>query len=324
MTATRRVGFTLIELLVVIAIIAVLIGLLLPAVQKIREVAARTQCTNNLKQIGLAAHAFENANGHLPRASHFPAYGDPAPGSGLTRLLPYLEQENLFRLYDWTQPNTAAVNQPVITTRVKAYECPSAPVVEQVGLYLGQPAYENLTGRAAQRDYVAVWSGSGASPVGPPTDPYGVGALAQVSSWLVAGVPNGQLNPRFSLVTDGTSNTLMFTEQAGATQHWVKGKKVADVNPFNPSANAGWGLYPLARPSTYSADGLTEIDAGYGPCTINCNNQVQRGMYAFHPGGANTVMVDGSVRFLRESLPGPVLFALGSRAGGEVLSNGDY
>lgn len=128
----RRSAFTLIELLVVIAIIAILIALLVPAVQKVREAAARTHCQNNLKQIGLAFHNHESANKHLPPAwtlSVSPLNGGHAWG---TMLLPYLEQDSLYRQYNISQPMFTPGNQAVIRNSVKVFECPSTPIVNRL------------------------------------------------------------------------------------------------------------------------------------------------------------------------------------------------
>ncbi len=125
MNHRNRRGFTLIELLVVIAIIAILIGLLLPAVQKVREAACRVKCQNNLKQLGLAIHNYESALGNYPPGATYPSVSSSVSFSYLARILPYLEQENLGRLFNYDLPYSNAVNKLGGSMRVNTFICPS-------------------------------------------------------------------------------------------------------------------------------------------------------------------------------------------------------
>src|SRR3954451_22849054 len=132
----RRPGFTLIELLVVIAIIAVLIGMLVPAVQKVRESAQRIECANNLSQIGVALHAFHDAKGYLP-GNHRPSASNTVRERWFTKVLPFFEQNNLFKGYDETQNWDSAVNLPFTSTPLKIATCSSSP---DAGRLDGNPA----------------------------------------------------------------------------------------------------------------------------------------------------------------------------------------
>ena len=132
-TRTQRSGFTLIELLVVIAIIAVLVGLLLPAVQKVREAASRASCQNNLKQLGLGLHNFHDTFGYLPYSHRPPTNGTTSPRQGwLLFALPYIEQGNLYSQYDFTIGWQDPANVPVTSTRIKIVECPSSGTIGSV------------------------------------------------------------------------------------------------------------------------------------------------------------------------------------------------
>lgn len=320
----HKAAFTLVELLVVIAIIGILVALLLPAVQAAREAGRRSQCSNNLKQIGLAVLNFESTNKRLPKATYGPEHsGDPTEGSFFTKILPYLEQNNLEQTYDWTKNWGENANQPVINTFVTAYLCPSAPDrLVRVGVMtqgvMGGPAPpgSNPANTGAVGSYMV--SMSFGAPVGPASDPYGVGALCPLTADLM-----GFQNPTIASVTDGTSNSMIVTEQAARSELWIKGRKVADINP-DPFTDwlAPWAGFGAFFVTPYSSDGQTPFSPGFGPCTVNCNNTA--GVYSFHPGGANTLFLDGSVHFVSQTVSSQTLYALISKSGGEVISGDAY
>ena len=301
----RRRGFTLIELLVVIAIIAILIGLLLPAVQKVRDAAARMQCQNNLKQMGLAFHNYENANGFFP-----PAYtvvlSTPSSTSWGTYLLPYLEQDNLYRQYDPNGGLGSAQNQAAISTPVKIFQCPAAQANRR---YTDGP----VPGSA----FVPTW---GATPIswtasaGDYTATTGVRENTLNACWAGGGggdrdgvlEAKTQATPGASFtgtkvlaITDGTSNTILVGELAGRPAAYRAGRQVATFAPFQ---GAGWG--DALNGENWFIGSLfdgTEPAHG-GPCVVNCTNSRGRGLYSFHTAVANILLADGSVRSVSSNL----------------------
>jgi len=314
-----RQAFTLIELLVVIAIIAVLIGLLLPAVQQVREAANRMSCTNNLKNLGLAAHNYHDAYGRFPPGALGPRAGFPQ-FNGLkehgmaTFLLPFVEQSSLFQQYRWDVSWLDPPNQPVVTTQLRVWQCPSAEAnrVHDGSLVTVTPPTEELfSGSAACADYAGILGVHAGlvqtGLVGPLSGPRDVAGYYE-------GVFVVNANSRMADILDGTSNTILMAECAGRPQLWQGRSKVPNVwLTGGPWASRGllWG-----RGATPDGTGF------YGTCAVNCTND--REIYSFHPGGANAVFADGSVHFLQAALNIRILASLITRAGGERLSDGDY
>lgn len=307
LSASRRSGFTLVELLVVIAIIGILISLLLPAVQAAREAARRTQCQNNLKQLGIAVHTFESVNQKLPRTINNPDWGD----SGQYQywgvyILPYIEQVNLQDKYDFAYGYWEPQNQEVYNKRVPVFTCPSAPDPMLIDI----SGIEHYTG-----DYVALEEVVNAA---------GGYDIAGMASYKVDGNGNYRaFNVKFKDIRDGLSNTLIFTENGGAGEIWIDGLATGEyyTHPRDTS-KLGWASGRRLWVTGFSADGQTPEYTFNAPCMINCNNLTWGGIYAFHPSGAMATRADGSVTFLSDSMSGAVLYALCTRQGGEVI--GEY
>jgi prepilin-type N-terminal cleavage/methylation domain-containing protein/prepilin-type processing-associated H-X9-DG protein len=291
----RRPAFTLIELLVVIAIIAILIGLLLPAVQKVREAAARAKCSNTLKQLGLALHNFESARGGFPPCrvnNPPPALGAQKQHTWAPYMFPYLEMGSIASRYNFNVNFDDATdfsvdpkgNVDVIKTDIKLLVCPSAPDGrKQLGNTpdLGVTDYSPTTSVTLSQ-YVTV-------------------ALPTADNSL-RGVLGQNVYRPIAYVTDGTSNTMAFAEDAGRPQTWYMGARWPQDHPPQPAgfraSIGGWaqpnnlinitGWNPAISPPT---------NAFPGPCAVNCDNGED--IYSFHSGGANILMADGAVRFLR-------------------------
>jgi prepilin-type N-terminal cleavage/methylation domain-containing protein/prepilin-type processing-associated H-X9-DG protein len=303
----RQAGFTLIELLVVIAIIAILIGLLLPAVQKVREAAARAQCANNLKQIGLALHNYENTYKAFPpgrtdgTAGRAPWF--PHSHSWTASILSYLEQDTIFKIYHYDTEWNDPTNYPAIQSQLVVFNCPSVPA---------GPRQDPIAGDPYCGDYSTI---NGVHP------PVGINCfgLVRISSdedprLLGALIKNHR--SRMVDIQDGASNTILVAEDAGRPQAYAADGMIATVMPV--TKEGGW-----ADPGApFSIDGSNPDGTINGPCALNCSNNSE--VYAFHPLGANVVFCDGSVHFLRKDINLCVLAALSTRSGGEQASPTDY
>lgn len=320
----HRTGFTLIELLVVIAIIAILIGLLVPAVQKVREAAARLQCENNLKQLALACHSYENIYRRMPTL-----YASGTNDSWIVQILPFIEQTALANQYtpgNWTLP----ANATVVDTPIPIVTCPSS----------GQPQNVTIVGAAfgeiALTDYFAVTGANATSyahaygsPV--PTD------LSGVFGPQTPEGPSAPLGRRLLAVTDGLSNTALIGEMSGRPWPFIAGDKkltsTADPSyptylPAHPATDSGgnilafsngtggWAHNDNFNVTTWSADGRLQST---GACSVNCSNY--RGVYSFHQGGANMVFGDGSVRFVPTNVSEQSFMAILTATCGEVFTD---
>jgi prepilin-type N-terminal cleavage/methylation domain-containing protein len=305
-TRRLRQGFTLIELLVVIAIIAVLIGLLLPAVQKVREAAARMKCANNLKQIALAAHNYESSN------QRFPPGLDSVNWIGvLAYLLPYIEQDNVYKQIPTTEFSASTsttpwwgsisrgTNAPMITagrSKISTYLCPSdAPDSPQYGVFIGL----TISGSTLFGNYNAI--GGNAAP-GNPNGPAGfsnyIGCAGQFGeAYSYPGVYEADRQSRFADVSDGTSNTIMFGETLGGVETGTRDYSLTWMGAG--SLPLYWGLPTPAQWYTFGSKHTGVVQFGFG---------------------------DGSVRSIRKGIgtnPGAadwyVLQRAGGRNDGEVL-----
>ena len=353
----RRKGFTLVELLVVIAIIAVLIGLLLPAVQKVREAAARTKCSNNLKQLGVAAHAYEGSYGSFPIGQEL--RNDPVfvttRTTFLIELLPYIEQDSLYRQWDFSNSAnnvSATAELSRAGTRIPTFVCP-------VDYFPQNPFYLDATNAiwspsqsTAGNPYRGFYSGSSyAGNYGEgsyytsfsmfPIRPNGLFFLTGPMSQMRRQADGGSLHNladnhqnlrpvKMAAITDGTSNTLMMGEKNHRDPDfdtWTSANSGLKMHQVSVWAWAGGrkGAAMLFCSAAVPINTTIRTLQPGNPSNPNIGNQDRRfnAWGSNHPGGANFLMADGSVRFIRDSITLQTLAALSTRAGGETIP-GDF
>ncbi len=291
-----RRGFTLIELLVVIAIIAILIALLVPAVQKVREAAARTQCTNNMKQLGIAMHAHADA---------FKGFSTSITSSSTTQrlrsslvpLLPFLDQGPIAAKWDKTSDWAAAGNAAFIDNLLVVFVCPSTPN-SALPIPAGT-ANQQSAGQHYRTDY---------SPIGNIDStrvPTYFSAANDYSGLLKVNNLTGLA--KIAHCTDGISNTIAYVEVAGRPVRYDQGKLVAGT-----PTGAGW--------ANNEQDFTVGNNGTYGPtgCFVNCTNDNE--IYGFHSSGANILLGDGTVRHITQGISTFTLGALITARGSESVT----
>ena len=356
----RRRGFTLIELLVVIAIIAVLIALLLPAVQSAREAARRMQCTNNLKQIGIALHNYHDVKGGFPMGAgsgiySFPNYNSKHFWSAHAAMLPMLEKGPIYNAinFNWgTGDNTGAgavffINSTAIQAQIKEFLCPSdpnGPISLLAGTGTGNNDYFACVG--ATSDLLGTFSA-------------GAPSLATIKT---TGTFAFQQSKPISAIIDGTSNTVAFAESTVGSATAAFGQRLIGMNSVNMSAaavqfnvfndpnnvksgiatcsvawNAGGAKIDKQRGDSWATGGMAMTlfntvvpPNGQNDTWAYCGKSSSGTMSTFsnadsyHPGGVNVLMGDGSVKFIKDSINQSTWWSLGTIGGGEVISADSY
>ena len=320
-------GFTLIELLVVIAIIAILIALLLPAVQQAREAARRTQCKNNMKQLGLALHNYEGTYTMFP-PSRINLTGPVFQQTWNVMILPFIEQSAMYSQYNFNINWYAAGNDPITTTQLPAFVCPSTPGSRPLPT---QALYDGITGTPSRPQ--PIWGYSDYGSINAVRNAFIIASgLPSIGTKdAMGGLGRGPGGTRIRDISDGTSNTILIAEDAGRPRQYIGRNPGLNPRSGNPAFGTqftadGWGWADIN--GGFSVDGANTAGVQnntsgsgtptiVGTCSMNCTNDSE--MYSFHTGGAQALLADGSVRFLSENISGATLVGLITLQGGEVV-----
>ncbi|MEZ6143427.1 MAG: DUF1559 domain-containing protein [Zavarzinella sp.] len=330
-SSLKRRGFTLIELLVVIAIIAILIGLLLPAVQKVREAANRAKCTNNLKQLGVACHSYADLGNGLPsamiaiggngvnNANQIDTYGP----NWIVLMLPHFEQDNLYRQQEasitaWmSNVNTNHGWRNIRGTVIKTLQCPSDSRTTVL--------YNGGGGGWARGSYAANLGPTGRNANDGGSTNAGFGWSGRGPFWFTTRFPHNCM--KVEGMQDGSSNTIMVGEVLSGFNAndsrgtWAAGHigassvgtyAVGDASRINDKAGGSDDISGCPNPSP------AQQNLG---CWTGCPDNNQATLRSQHTGGVNACMGDGSVRFIRDSVAPATLYQLGSASDGQPVTN---